>query len=242
MCANGVDLGHACRLCGKPLLSCWDDGPSISWHTDEADARACMEVMTAANRHALPAPREGMGTLSTREHALCPECGGCLTCGIHTTGVICNGTSSTHATQAESSGLVAFLAARLDEDAAAAKAACEPDVSRNGEWIAYGHPPGMRDGRKDRDVQLVGAGPDEASWTVCEVGQWDRAPMVGGHIARHDPARALREVEAKRAMLTELTRWPFDYRPDCNDPIRLFVRLLAAPFSDHPDYRQEWKP
>jgi hypothetical protein len=42
MCANGVDLGHACRLCGKPLLSCWDDGPSISWHMHEADAMACV--------------------------------------------------------------------------------------------------------------------------------------------------------------------------------------------------------
>ncbi len=44
MCANGVDLGHVCRLCGKPLLSCWDDGPSISWHADEADGRACRLV------------------------------------------------------------------------------------------------------------------------------------------------------------------------------------------------------
>jgi hypothetical protein len=43
MCANGVDLGHQCRLCGKPLLSCWDDGPSISWHADEADAADCAD-------------------------------------------------------------------------------------------------------------------------------------------------------------------------------------------------------
>ena len=43
MCANGVHLGHVCLLCGKPLLSCWDDGPSISWHADEADALACAE-------------------------------------------------------------------------------------------------------------------------------------------------------------------------------------------------------
>ena len=41
MCANGVDLGHVCRLCGKPLLSCWDDGPSISWHANAADAEGC---------------------------------------------------------------------------------------------------------------------------------------------------------------------------------------------------------
>ena len=55
-------------------------------------------------------------------------------------------------------------------------------------------------------------------------------------------ARTLREVTAKRAMLAELTRWPFDYRPGCNDQIRLFVHLLASVYSDHPDYRQEWKP
>jgi hypothetical protein len=50
MCANGVDLGHTCRLCGKPLLSCWDDGPSISWHADEADARACTEELQEVRR------------------------------------------------------------------------------------------------------------------------------------------------------------------------------------------------
>ena len=45
MCENGVDLGHACRLCGKPLLSCWDDGPSISWHMNAADELACAEQL-----------------------------------------------------------------------------------------------------------------------------------------------------------------------------------------------------
>ncbi len=56
------------------------------------------------------------------------------------------------------------------------------------------------------------------------------------------PARRRREVEAKRAMLAELTRWPFDYRPGCNDPIRLFVHLLASVYSDHPDYDPAWRP
>lgn len=54
--------------------------------------------------------------------------------------------------------------------------------------------------------------------------------------------RTLREARAKRAMLAELTRWPFDYRPDCNDPIRLFVHLLASVYSDHPDYDPAWRP
>jgi hypothetical protein len=55
-------------------------------------------------------------------------------------------------------------------------------------------------------------------------------------------ARTLREVAAKRAMLAELTRPPFDYRPGCNDRTRLFVHLLASVYSDNPDYQAEWKP
>ncbi len=43
MCADDVDLGHVCRSCGKPLLSCWDDGPAVSWHAYAADAVACTE-------------------------------------------------------------------------------------------------------------------------------------------------------------------------------------------------------
>jgi len=41
MCADGTDLGLPCRLCGKPLLSCWDDGPPVSWHVNATDALAC---------------------------------------------------------------------------------------------------------------------------------------------------------------------------------------------------------
>ncbi len=48
MCADGADLGHVCRLCGKPLLSCWDDGPPVSWHACAADAVACTEEQLKA--------------------------------------------------------------------------------------------------------------------------------------------------------------------------------------------------
>jgi hypothetical protein len=78
------------------------------------------------------------------------------------------------------------------------------------------------------------------------------------HIARHDPARVLREVEAKRAILDRhmphetafdglACNWcseDVDDRPQiakerwpCPD-----ARDLAAVWNDHPDYRQEWKP
>jgi len=52
MCTSGVDLGHVCRLCGKPLLSCWDDGPAVSWHMNAADALACRIAVCPAETEA----------------------------------------------------------------------------------------------------------------------------------------------------------------------------------------------
>jgi len=114
--------------------------------------------------------------------------------------------------------LVAFLKARLDEDEAAANAAWGVEW----DWRYIARPFGER---------------PSIAHTV--------------HIARHDPARVLREVEARRGIIREheirdgrcrvctaihdgrATR----FRAPC--PTLLF---LAAVFSDHPDYRQEWKP
>lgn len=45
MCANGVDLGHVCRHCGGRLLSCYDDGPDVSWHANPGDAEACAAML-----------------------------------------------------------------------------------------------------------------------------------------------------------------------------------------------------
>jgi hypothetical protein len=120
------------------------------------------------------------------------------------------------------SDLVAFLNARLDEDEEAAKASVMPEwmISESGEF----------------GYIVAAVGTETTGESIADAWQED----VAVHIARHDPARVLREVEAKRAMLAELTRWPFDYRPGCNDPIRLFVHLLAAPYSDHPDWRAQW--
>ena len=113
-------------------------------------------------------------------------------------------------------GLTAFLSARLDEDEAAA-AACIGDSGL--EWYA-----------------------DRAAMGF--------EPRAAAHIARHDPARVLREVTAGREILRRHglasedsmnCLWcSEDYRPyrwPCPD-----VLSVAAVWSDHPDYRQEWKP
>jgi hypothetical protein len=54
-----------------------------------------------------------------------------------------------------------------------------------------------------------------------------------GHIARHDPARVLREIDAKRQILDTLHEEGGD---------RMFAdifRLLALPYLDRPGYREE---
>lgn len=88
------------------------------------------------------------------------------------------------------------------------------------------------------------------------------------HVTMHDPARALREVEAFRAILVlhkievakaEIYRYdpctgernPDEYEVTCeicgwagDDPSSACTTLrhLAAIFSSHPEYRESWKP
>lgn len=62
---------------------------------------------------------------------------------------------------------------------------------------------------------------------------------VGAHIIRHDPARVLREVEAKRKVVDRYA-WLREHG-DTGDA-RWVLPLLAAVYADHPDYRPEWAP
>lgn len=108
--------------------------------------------------------------------------------------------------------LVEFLRARLDEDEAVAKEA------KPGPWTY------------DGSVY--------ATHPVDEV--VDYSYESGEHIARHDPARVLREVEAKRLRLDEIERELAD--DPTNETTRWLSRVEALPYADHPEYRNEWKP
>jgi hypothetical protein len=112
--------------------------------------------------------------------------------------------------------LTEFLTARLDEDEAAAR-----DAYYEGQrWITeeegvYRYP--------DDDLDLVHSANRKTD---------------ARHIARWDPARVLREVEAGRAILAEhrtAAGWSSENWPRT-------LRLLAAVWSDHPDYQQKWGP
>jgi Family of unknown function (DUF6221) len=78
----------------------------------------------------------------------------------------------------------------------------------------------------------------------------DRADLVSGlavHIARHDPARVLLDVAAKRAVvqtwLVAVRRRLIEHLdPDAVDMAETAIAHLAAVYADHPDYRQAWLP
>jgi hypothetical protein len=67
------------------------------------------------------------------------------------------------------------------------------------------------------------------------------------HMAAHDPARVLREIDVKRRILAEhaLNGWVCD-TCDNGEVEQVFpcptLRLLALPYADRPGYREEWAP
>ncbi|WP_433254472.1 DUF6221 family protein [Streptosporangium sp. CA-135522] len=143
--------------------------------------------------------------------------------------------------------LIAFLAARLDEDEQTARLASEV-YGKSWWWNpSWGLVKGMPD--NDGEATSIFSIGEE---TVAEV--WSE---VGPHIARHDPDRVLRDINAKRAIIDEHpattgrdgTRPVRPTCPTCSQSVQegdpypcRMLRLLLLPYADHPDYRQEWKP
>ncbi len=170
--------------------------------------------------------------------------------------------------------LTEFLTARLDEDAVAAQAAFP------GPWR---HDPGKEwfvDSDKLRAARagVRQSGGEEAVLAghalvvgVAATGPSDDPQSMADaeHIARHDPARVLADVEAKRRIVAlhepKTSTWPKAHgmepyvertctecgtgRQEPGDPADFWptdwpcptLRMLALPFADHPQFRAEWR-
>ncbi|MFD4830125.1 DUF6221 family protein [Streptomyces uncialis] len=164
--------------------------------------------------------------------------------------------------------LIAFLRARLDEDEAEARGTGMP--------LDWHQGPGPED-PEWASAEMVLMWPPEHHTPYERDKHWrgrtlDSAGQAG-HIARHDPARVLREVEAKRMLIGGITTerhhvtdgdcWytcaaateERDGGETCDDNrtggpcdcgrderVGRCLRLLALPYADHPDYREEWQP
>jgi hypothetical protein len=129
--------------------------------------------------------------------------------------------------------LASYLAARYAEIEQVARAAAELAAAP---WTAR-H---SENGEEPWDWELVAADgvPEIAACRPCEHAGGRRA--VVEHIAMHDPAAVLRDIEAKRAVVRFLNP---DGAPEGEGRFvaERTLRLLAQPFADRDDFRDEWK-
>jgi hypothetical protein len=164
--------------------------------------------------------------------------------------------------------LVAFLRARLEDDEQAARAATAAPWYHNPskQWLG---PEEFERYDRTRGEEFVGyGGPHPFTGCIAATGPADdqQAMADAAHIARHDPARVLAEVDAKRRIMaihtvpleafagSVIPGDPDDRRcvgcgfgsteepmvEDIDDcPV---LRALALPYRAHPGYRPEWAP
>ena len=123
--------------------------------------------------------------------------------------------------------LVRWLGEQLDEDERIARAATL------GPWVQSG----IGDYGWTVDFGRPGAGVETAD---TEQGLAD-----ADFIAAHDPARVLREIDAKRDLL-RFAEGIHDHHETFTTGVasRLekTLRLFALAYADHPGYRSEWAP
>lgn len=65
--------------------------------------------------------------------------------------------------------------------------------------------------------------------------------LTGAKGAVVGPGRVLAECEAKRRIVAEANRFEGDDDPGAHVLVGV-LELLALPYADHPDYREEWRP
>lgn len=149
--------------------------------------------------------------------------------------------------------LVAFIRKQLDTDAAEAErlggAAWTCAVEEPRRWVS-GKPGDQARGevrRDPRETEPEAAGPvyrtPRAVIAVCGISETDSAAARVTHIARHDPARVLREVAAKRRRIEALAEAAerglyITATYTAEDALR----DEAAVYADRPGYKEDWAP
>ncbi|MFK4797803.1 DUF6221 family protein [Streptomyces sp. MPA0124] len=142
--------------------------------------------------------------------------------------------------------LVQWLREQLDDDERTARAATDGPWTTMGQRVLDPSPPSNRLGIG------MAVGHAAASADYNETAE---------HIARHDPERVLREIDAKRQLVARGgpfctsdcddpdnepknpdTDWttPLDHHLDC--AAYEAAKVLALPYADRPGYREEWRP
>lgn len=121
-----------------------------------------------------------------------------------------------------------FLLERINEDEAVASEAT------GAQWVAL---PGVNASMVNIDPTLI----RDEKWkydTLGHIATTSNDAAYADHIARHDPARVLAECAAKRALVEQVSdvAWGGYAVRD------VVLETLAAAYSGHPDYQEEWRP
>jgi hypothetical protein len=159
--------------------------------------------------------------------------------------------------------LVQWLGKQLDEDERVAKAATGGPWWYNPgkQWLG---PDAFEQYDLAKGEEFVGyGGPHPFTGAVCATGPANNMQSMkdADHIARHDPARVLREIDAKRALIAR--GGPF-CTSDCDDPDNepkdpdtnwttslehhfdcaayQAAAALAVPYDHRPGYLEKWRP
>lgn len=139
--------------------------------------------------------------------------------------------------------LAHWLGKQLDEDERIARAVEDRSAPWDGQWMADGNS-AVR--TANGHVLFYRHGPAPLK------------PGLADHVAEWDPARVLREIEAKRRMLDEVLKYEAKIDGEwgcCHDPDEIAagqcaetqpqdvtaLRLLALPFADRPGFQESWR-
>jgi hypothetical protein len=124
--------------------------------------------------------------------------------------------------------LIEFLLARLGEDEEMASSAAGLGASRR-HWTR----------------EYVSCIVDTTDGGLIVYGEGTPTSAQADHIALHDPDRALAEIDAKRRII-DLIVLNTDGKPLYRDSaVELWedaLKLLALPYTDHPSFREDWRP
>jgi hypothetical protein len=99
----------------------------------------------------------------------------------------------------------------------------------------------------DEDERIARACSGNGQWNERDIAIYgpDLGVEVRAHMAAHDPARVLREIDAKREVV-RLSERAHDYAPTFTSgfaaALEGVLRMYAVAYADRPGFREEWRP
>ncbi|MFD9249531.1 DUF6221 family protein [Streptomyces bottropensis] len=141
--------------------------------------------------------------------------------------------------------LVQFLRDRLEQEEAACRAARKDG---GGSWNLLAFERGDGAIYDDMGNPVLTYDVDPSTGVANRHDENPLGAQQAAFIVRHDPDRVLTDIRAKRQLVDKYAEVAdndvndVEYAHGYANALGEAVRLLALPYADHPNYRQEWRP